>query len=124
MILNYDMQIVPEKSVRFDKVRLKVEIWHEALQKSLPFGSLSSGEKQIVSVFARLLLDYERHFLILIDEPELSLSIEWQRRFLPDILQTQSCAQLIAITHSPFVFENALDHLAQSINVSREGPRS
>lgn len=114
----------PEKSVRFDKVRLKVEIWHKALGKSLPFGSLSSGEKQIVSVFARLLLDYERRFLILIDEPELSLSIEWQRRFLPDILQTQSCSQLIAITHSPFVFENGLDHLAQSIHISREGLQS
>jgi len=110
---------VPEKSVKFDKVRLKVEIWHDTLQRALPFGSLSSGEKQIVSVFARLLLDYERRYLILIDEPELSLSIEWQRRFLPDILETQSCSQLIAITHSPFVFENGLDHLAQSISVSR-----
>ncbi|MDO8775124.1 MAG: AAA family ATPase [Burkholderiaceae bacterium] len=110
----------PEKSLQFDKVRLKVEIWHEALKKSLPFGSLSSGEKQIVSVFSRLLLDFDKRYLILIDEPELSLSIEWQRRFLPDILQTQSCAQLIAITHSPFVFENELDSLAQSISISRE----
>lgn len=109
----------PEKSIRFDKIRLKVEIWHEALQKSLPFASLSSGEKQIVSVFARLLLDLDRHYLILIDEPELSLSIEWQRRFLPDILKAASCDQLIAITHSPFVFENDLDHLAQSISISQ-----
>jgi energy-coupling factor transporter ATP-binding protein EcfA2 len=113
-----------EKSLRFDKVRLKVEIWHEALQKALPFGSLSSGEKQIVSVFSRLLLDFDRRYLILIDEPELSLSIEWQRRFLPDILKASSCEQLIAITHSPFVFENELDSLAQAIAVSHEGPRS
>jgi predicted ATPase len=110
----------PEKLLRFDKVRLKVEIWHDALQKALPFGSLSSGEKQIVSVFSRLLLDFDKRYLILIDEPELSLSIEWQRRFLPDILRTRSCAQLIAITHSPFVFENELDSLAQSIGISRE----
>jgi ABC-type cobalamin/Fe3+-siderophores transport system ATPase subunit len=109
-----------EKSLSFDKVRLKVEIWHESLQKALPFGSLSSGEKQIVSVFSRLLLDFDRRYLILIDEPELSLSIEWQRRFLPDILRTPSCEQLIAITHSPFVFENELDSLAQSILISQE----
>lgn len=112
----------PEKYIRFDKIRLKVEIWHEALQKALPFGSLSSGEKQIVSVFSRLLLDLDRRYLILIDEPELSLSIEWQRRFLPDILKAPSCSQLIAITHSPFVFENDLDHLAQSISISRSVP--
>lgn len=109
-----------EKYFRFDKVKLTVEIWNEAVQKSLQFGSLSSGEKQIVSVFSRLLLDLNRNYLILIDEPELSLSIEWQRRFLPDILKAPSCAQLVAITHSPFVFENELDYLAQSIATSNE----
>jgi len=106
---------IPEKSLRFDKVRLKVDVWHDALNRALPFGSLSSGEKQILSVFARLLLDFGKKYLILIDEPELSLSIEWQRRFLPDILKTTSCAQLVAITHSPFVFENELDRYARSI---------
>jgi hypothetical protein len=109
-----------EKYFRFDKVKLTVEIWNESVQKALPFGSLSSGEKQIISVFSRLLLDFNRNYLILIDEPELSLSIEWQRRFLPDILKAPSCAQLIAITHSPFVFENDLDHLAQSIITANE----
>lgn len=106
-----------DKRLRFDKEKLKVDVWHDALKTSLPFGSLSSGEKQIVSVFSRLMLDAEKSYLILIDEPELSLSIEWQRRFLPDILQTKSCHQLIAITHSPFVFENDLDDCARSIEV-------
>jgi ABC-type lipoprotein export system ATPase subunit len=107
-----------EKSLRFDKLRLKVEIWHRALKKNLLFKSLSSGEKQVVSVFSRLILDGSKKYLILIDEPELSLSIEWQRRFLPDILKTSSCHQLVAITHSPFVFENELDSLAQSIGIT------
>lgn len=107
-----------DKRLRFDKEKLKVEVWHDALKTSLPFGSLSSGEKQILSVFARLTLDLEKSYLILIDEPELSLSIEWQRKFLPDILKSRSCAQLVAITHSPFVFENELDPFARSITVS------
>lgn len=114
----------PEKFLRFDKVRLKVQVWHDLLDCALPFGSLSSGEKQIVSVFARLLLDSDNRYLILIDEPELSLSIEWQRRFLPDILETKSCSQLLAITHSPFVFENDLDANARSINVKIEKSNS
>lgn len=107
-----------EKSLRFDKLRLKVEVWHRALGKDLLFKSLSSGEKQVVSVFSRLILDGNKKYMILIDEPELSLSIEWQRRFLPDILRTNSCYQLVAITHSPFVFENELDSLAQSIGIT------
>ncbi|WP_377008147.1 AAA family ATPase [Comamonas endophytica] len=106
-----------DKRLRFDKEKLKVDVWHDALNTSLPFGSLSSGEKQVVSVFSRLILDSGKSYLILIDEPELSLSIEWQRRFLPDILKTDSCHQLVAITHSPFVFENELDMCARSIQV-------
>jgi predicted ATP-dependent endonuclease of OLD family len=107
-----------EKSLKFDKLRLKVEVWHRALERDLLFKSLSSGEKQVVSVFSRLILDTNKKYLILIDEPELSLSIEWQRRFLPDILKTKSCHQLVAITHSPFVFDNELDLLAQSIGIT------
>lgn len=106
-----------DKRLRFDKMKLKVDVWNEAVQKILPFGSLSSGEKQIVSVFSRLILDGDRKYLVMIDEPELSLSIEWQRRFLPDILKAKNCGQLIAITHSPFVFENELDEFARSISV-------
>lgn len=109
-----------DKRLRFDKEKLKVDIWHDALEKALPFGSLSSGEKQVVSVFSRLILDADQHYLILIDEPELSLSIEWQRIFLPDILETKSCHQLIAITHSPFVFENELDQFVRNIQVSHK----
>ncbi|NYT66895.1 AAA family ATPase [Alcaligenaceae bacterium] len=107
-----------EKYLVFDKLKLTVEIWNSELERALPFGSLSSGEKQIISIFSRLLLEGKKRHLILIDEPELSLSIEWQRRFLPDILKANSCAQLIAITHSPFVFENELDSFARSIRVS------
>lgn len=114
-----------DKSLRFDKVRLKIEVWHEAVEKVLPFGSLSSGEKQVISIFSRLVLDPDKRYLILIDEPELSLSIEWQRRFLPDVMRTRSCAQLIAITHSPFVFENELDSYARSLTVeTRDARRS
>ena len=78
---------------------------------------MSSGEKQIISVFAKLILNYQRKYLILIDEPELSLSIEWQRKFLPDIVNTTSCHQLLAITHSPFIFENELDSYATDMGV-------
>lgn len=107
-----------EKFLVFDKLKLTVEIWNNILNKALPLGSLSSGEKQIISIFSRLLLEGKKKYLILIDEPELSLSIEWQRRFLPDILATDSCAQLVAITHSPFVFENELDVFARTLWVS------
>ncbi|MBS1063657.1 ATP-binding protein [Gluconobacter wancherniae] len=69
---------------------------------------LSSGEKQVVSIFAYLFLSGQKNFLLMIDEPELSLSVPWQKRFLPDLIDTGSCAHIISVTHSPFVFDNDL----------------
>ncbi|MFO0958918.1 MAG: AAA family ATPase [Isosphaeraceae bacterium] len=71
--------------------------------------NLSSGEKQIVSLFSHLYLQREGDLLVLIDEPELSLSVEWQKSLLPDIIATGRCQFLAAVTHSPFIFDNDLD---------------
>ena len=75
---------------------------------------LSSGEKQIVSLFSHIYLT-RRMFFVVMDEPELSLSVPWQRRFLPDILATGQCDGLIAVTHSPFIFDNELEPYVRSI---------
>jgi predicted ATP-dependent endonuclease of OLD family len=106
-----------EKLFSFDKQRVELQAINRFTEKPIPLGALSSGEKQLVSVFARLLLDPQKRFFIIIDEPELSLSIEWQERFLPDIAATRSCAQLIAITHSPFIYKNNLASVAGSLDV-------
>ena len=81
----------------------------EDLEASFDLENLSSGEKQIVSLFSHLYLVPNRKFFIMIDEPELSLSVPWQRKFLVDMHNASSCAGLIAVTHSPFIFQNELD---------------
>ena len=77
---------------------------------------LSSGEKQIVSLFGTLYLAKNDDFLILIDEPELSLSVSWQQKFLVDVRDAICCTGLIAATHSPFIFENKLDPYVHGLN--------
>lgn len=76
---------------------------------------LSSGEKQIVSLFGHLYLLNKSNCLVLIDEPELSLSVKWQKMFLEDVKNGQFCKGLVAVTHSPFIFENSLDYYAHGI---------
>lgn len=66
---------------------------------------LSSGEKQIVSLFSKLILDQEKEYFILFDEPELSLSVEWQKKLLKDVLHSSSCHLLLCMTHSPFIYD-------------------
>jgi predicted ATPase len=70
---------------------------------------LSSGEKQIVSLFSHMYLSGQSEFFVVIDEPELSLSVPWQQRFLPDIMKTGRCTGLVAVTHSPFIWENEFE---------------
>ncbi|OGV56648.1 MAG: hypothetical protein A2X49_08695 [Lentisphaerae bacterium GWF2_52_8] len=76
---------------------------------------LSSGEKQIVSLFSHLYLSGGRKYFVLIDEPELSLSVVWQRKFLADIQKADFCAGLVAVTHSPFIYENELQKYAHGL---------
>jgi predicted ATPase len=107
-----------EKRLAFDPQTLKVAVQNAWADCTVPLDALSSGEKQIVSLMAKLYL-YEGNKLFLIDEPELSLSIEWQRKVLPDILRSGSVVQMLAITHSPFVFENELDPCATGLAIEK-----
>ena len=88
----------------------------DSLGEPLTFQVLSSGEKQIISLFAHLLLSNEPHHFLMIDEPELSLSVPWQQNLLPDLLATGRCSGMFVVTHSPFVYDNALEAYTHSID--------
>lgn len=75
---------------------------------------LSSGEKQIISLFTHLVLS-DKDYFIIIDEPELSLSVPWQEKLLNDILGLSKCRGLLAVTHSPFIFQNNLRSYTHSL---------
>ena len=99
------------KSLVLNRQNLAVQVIRLITGHKVPLDALSSGEKQIISLFARLYL-YQSDMIVLIDEPELSLSLEWQQKILPDVIAAPKCLQMVAITHSPFVFENELDPFA------------
>ncbi|WPY97638.1 AAA family ATPase [Christiangramia sp. OXR-203] len=84
--------------------------------KPIEFKNLSSGEKQIVSLFSHIYLSNLENYIIIIDEPELSLSVTWQKRFLADIAKNEKCLGLISVTHSPFIFQNELENYARGLN--------
>lgn len=102
------------KELKLDRKNLKVRVVSVHENRPISLDAMSSGEKQMISLFAKLYL-YDKPKIVLIDEPELSLSLDWQRRILVDVINSPHCEQLIAITHSPFVFENELDCYAGSL---------
>ncbi len=108
-------EFLNDKEFVYDKSRLSFNLFSKnKKQRTHPItlSSLSSGEKQIVSMLSSLYLYPEKKIVYLIDEPELSISIYWQEKLLPSISRAPSCKQLIAVTHSPFIFNNELKECA------------
>lgn len=101
------------KQVIYNESSIDIYIKLNDSDDELQLSELSSGEKQIISIFSKIYLSpSDCKFIVLFDEPELSLSVFWQRKLLPDIFDSGKCQFLLAVTHSPFIFENNLDKYA------------
>ena len=70
----------------------------------LPVGSLSSGEMQVLLILLRVFLLNEREAIVLIDEPENSLDIDWQFELINLLMLLNPNAQYFITTHSPALF--------------------
>lgn len=103
------------KKYIYDEANVNLRIYKEKTKQPIGIQNLSSGEKQIISVFSKLYIEDIENCIILFDEPELSLSIKWQNMFLPDVMKSGKCSTLIAVTHSPFIFDNEFDDLAKDM---------
>jgi ABC-type phosphate transport system ATPase subunit len=71
--------------------------------REIPLDRLSSGEQhQLILVF-ELLFELRENALILIDEPELSLHVTWQKKFISDLQRIIKLNNfdVILATHSP-----------------------
>ncbi|MGY3232975.1 energy-coupling factor transporter ATP-binding protein EcfA2 [Luteibacter sp. HA06] len=102
------------KQFSFDDVGYKLTLELDR-GGSVEMKGLSSGEKQIVSLFAQIYLGESDSYALIIDEPELSLSVEWQQTLLPDIMNSGRCVFLAAVTHSPFIYDNDLLRYARDL---------
>ena len=69
-------------------------------EELLPY-TLSSGEKQMLVILLTVLVQDKQPCILLMDEPEVSLHIEWQQRIIEIIREMNPYAQLILTTHSP-----------------------
>ena len=82
-------------------IRGKNEIMFEQDGEELLPYKLSSGEKQLLVILLTVLVQDKQPCVLLMDEPEVSLHIEWQQRIIEIIREMNPYAQLILTTHSP-----------------------
>ncbi|MDY0207129.1 MAG: AAA family ATPase [Pseudomonas sp.] len=71
--------------------------------RNIDIFKLSSGEKQLLILLIEVLLQRNKPYIYLTDEPEISLHIEWQRKIIPTVKKLNTSAQIIVATHSPEV---------------------
>lgn len=64
---------------------------------------LSSGEKQMLVILLQVLLTENKFCLLLMDEPEISLHVQWQNQLIDNLRKLNSNMQIIISTHSPAI---------------------
>lgn len=108
-----------ENRFLFKKIIIDPENGFQAIDNGnnqpIPLSELSSGEQHILVLIYWLLFSVEEDSIILIDEPEISLHVSWQRTFIEDlekILKLRQIRVLIA-THSPQIINENWDYVQQ-----------
>ena len=84
-----------------------------ANNREIKLDMLSSGEKHDFIMFYNLIFNNKNGGLVLIDEPEISLHVEWQETYLDKLLAIckMNGLQAIVATHSPNIISSHYDLL-------------
>ena len=100
-------------------IRSENEIKFSSLGEELAPYQLSSGEKQILVILLTVLVEDNEHYVLFMDEPEVSLHIEWQKRLIDLILELNPNVQIILTTHSPAVIMNGwIDRVTEVTDIT------
>ena len=87
-------------------VRTENEIRFSQIGETLVPYQLSSGEKQILAILLTVLVEDQQPYVLFMDEPEVSLHIEWQKQLIDLVVELNPRVQVILTTHSPAVIMN------------------
>lgn len=81
--------------------------------------NLSSGEKQLIILFGHVIFSSDINGIFIIDEPELSLHLSWQEKFVKALLEANPSTQFILATHAPAII-NETNSLNKCVNLSKK----
>ncbi len=105
------------KNILFNSVGdLKFVVAGEDEERNI--GTFSSGELQLLIILTHLYFNPEvkKANVFIIDEPELSLHVEWQEKFVDGIIGASNETQFILATHSPSII---LDKVDKCVEISQ-----
>lgn len=100
-------------------VRTENEIRFSQIGETLLPYQLSSGEKQMLCILLTVLVEDRQPYVLFMDEPEVSLHVEWQKRLIDTIRELNPRVQIVLTTHSPAVVMNGwMDHVTEVSDIT------
>ncbi|MGP1624142.1 AAA family ATPase [Bacteroides heparinolyticus] len=102
-----------QKVVDTEQSKLQFKLEGEVLDNNK---KLSSGEKQFLIVMLTVLLQRKEESILIMDEPEISMHIDWQRELLNNLKKLNPNCQIILATHSPGVVMDGWEQLVTNIS--------
>lgn len=109
------VNIINQKDFAFKSIKISSDkgfsFYQNKQQQELSLTDLSSGEQQEVVLLYELLFKTTPNTLILIDEPEISLHVLWQKAFIDDLQKIAAIKKInfLVSTHSPQIINNHWD---------------
>lgn len=105
-------------------IRDSNEIKFTQIGETLSPYQLSSGEKQILAILLTVLVEDNHHYVLFMDEPEVSLHVEWQQKLIDMIMELNPNVQIILTTHSPAVIMNGwMDRVTEVSDITDQTPK-
>ena len=87
-------------------IRAENEIRFSQIGETLVPYQLSSGEKQMLVILLTVLVEDNKNCVLFMDEPEVSLHVDWQQQLIDLIVELNPNVQIVLSTHSPAVIMN------------------
>lgn len=82
---------------------------------------LSSGERQLLYILLKAINISGNNNILLMDEPEISLHLAWQKDLIEKIKEINENCQLIIVTHSPSIMMNGwLDNYVEIESIQKD----
>lgn len=107
------------KFVSFNGERIIIK--NNKTDKSINIRQLSSGERQLLFILIKALNMSAGKNILLMDEPEISLHMSWQKKLISSIKRINDTCQIIIVTHSASILAKGwLDSFVDIKNIESE----
>lgn len=75
--------------------------------------ALSSGERHLLVLLTIFVIEGDKRSIFMVDEPEISLNMTWQRKLLPLLHELAPNAEIIVASHSPSIAKENSNYLVE-----------